>query len=172
MHATDPDKTYRERRRLPTPRLLGTNLIRILHLTGLLDTYTNEQYKAVINNLPESWQYIDEKGTLVTKRQLTMAVWGEYKDDHSALLFQEAMLNTKAHPHTVTQYDTLLAQLVVIHNDVWTRRITNPLTNEQLQHPLQNNITIMQIYKSQHYTTLITDKKKYYHYDGLQMAVP
>ena len=40
---------------------------------GLVDTYTNEQDKAVINNLPESWQDINEKGTLVTKRQLTMA---------------------------------------------------------------------------------------------------
>jgi len=100
-----------------------------------------------------------------------MAAWGEYKDDHIALLFQQAILNTKAHPNTITQYDTLLAQSVV-SNDVWTRRITNPLTQQQLQHPLQNNITIMQIFNSIHYTPLITDNNKYYHYDGLQMAVP
>ena len=101
-----------------------------------------------------------------------MSTWGEYKDDRSALLFQKAILSTKARPHTVMQYDTLLAQLVVIQNEAWTRRITNPLTNEQLQHPLQNNLTILQIFSSQHYTTLITDNKKYYHYDGPRMGVP
>ena len=104
--------------------------IRIPHLTEFLDTYTDEQYKAIINNMPDLWQDINEKGTLVTKRQLKMAAWGEYKDDHSALLFQITILNTKAHPYTVTQYDTLLAQSGVMHNDVRTRRITNPLTNE------------------------------------------
>jgi hypothetical protein len=101
-----------------------------------------------------------------------MAAWGEYKDDHNTLHFQEAILSTNAHLHTVTQYDTMLAQTIVTHNDVWTRRITDPLTNERLQHPLQNSITIMQIYDSQHYTTLITDKERYYHYDGLNMSVP
>jgi hypothetical protein len=30
----------------------------------------------------------------------------------------------------------------------------------------------MQIYHSQHYTTLITDNDRYYHYDGLGMPVP
>ena len=101
-----------------------------------------------------------------------MTAWGEYKDDHSALLFQGAILHTEAHPHTITQYDTMLAQSVFMPNNVWTRRITNQLTNEQLQHPLQNNITILQIYNSQHYATLITDNNKYYHYDGIQNAVP
>ena len=67
-YATDPNKMFRKRRRLPTPRLLGTDPIGIPHLTGLLDTYTNEQYKSVINNLPKSWQDINEKGTLVAKR--------------------------------------------------------------------------------------------------------
>ncbi len=101
-----------------------------------------------------------------------MSTWGEYKDDHSVLMFQTSILNTRPHPQTVTQYDTHLAQSAVTQNDVWTRRITNPLINEWLQHPLQNNITIMQIYNSSHYTTLITDNINYYHYDGLKMQVP
>jgi len=67
MHATDPDNTYRERRWLPTPRPLGTDPIRIPHLTELLDTYTDEQYKARINNLYDSWQDKNEKGALITK---------------------------------------------------------------------------------------------------------
>ena len=56
-------------------------------LKNLLDTYTDEQPKAVIKKLPEHWQEINEKGTIVTKRLLLMAVWGEYKDDYNALQF-------------------------------------------------------------------------------------
>jgi hypothetical protein len=166
-----PKNKTRVHKRLLTPRPPGIDQLRIPHLAELLDTYTNEQFKTSINNLPDSWQDINDKGTIVTKRQLKMATWGEYKDDHSALLFQTTILNTRPHPHTATQYDTLLAQSVVTHNDVWTRRITNPLRNEQLHHPVQNKITIMQVYNSYHYTTLITDNNKYYHYDGLKMEV-
>jgi len=43
-------------------------------LKNILDTYTDERFKAVINKLPETWQEIKEKGTMVTKRQLLMAV--------------------------------------------------------------------------------------------------
>ena len=46
------------------------------------------------------------------------------------------------------------------------------LTEERLQHPLQTDINIMQIYNAQHYTTLITDNDRYYSYDGLGFAVP
>jgi hypothetical protein len=88
-----------------------------------------------------------------------MTLWGEYKDDHSDLQFLQAILSTRDLSQTVTQYDTLLSQLIATHNDAWTRRITNPLTNERLRHPLQNHITIMQIYDSQHYTTLGTDNE-------------
>ena len=37
---------------------------------------------------------------------------------------------------------------------------------------MQNNLPIRQIYSSRHYTTLITDNNRYYHYDGLGMPVP
>jgi hypothetical protein len=87
-------------------------------LKNILDTYTDKQFKAVIKKLPEPWQEIDKKDTLVSKRQLQMAVWGEYKDDLNALQFQEAIMSTRAHPYKVPQYDTLLAQSVVTHNDV------------------------------------------------------
>jgi hypothetical protein len=87
--AMAPETKTRVRKRLPTPRPLGTDLLRIPHLVELLDTYTDEQFKTTINNLlPDSWQDINKKGTIVTKRQLKMATWGEYKDDHIALLFQ------------------------------------------------------------------------------------
>ena len=52
------------------------------------------------------------------------------------------------------------------------KQVTNPPTEERLQHPLHNDVTIIQIYNAQHYTTLITDNDKYYYYDGLGIAVP
>ena len=106
------------------------------------------------------------------KDNLKWRTGGAYKDDHNVLTFQQAILHTRHHPNTVTQFDTLLAQSIVEHNDVWTRHVTNPLTGEHLQHPLQNPITIMQIYNSLHYTTLITDNNNYYYYDGLGLPVP
>ena len=81
-------------------------------------------------------------------------------------------MTTKQKTNTVTQYDTLLAQFIVEQNDVWTRQITNPLTEERLLHPLQNDIITLQIYNAQHCTTLITNKNRYYYYDGLGIAVP
>jgi hypothetical protein len=64
------ENNIRVRKRLPTPRPLGTNPIRIPHLVELMDTYTDEKFKTTINNLPDSWQDTNEKGTIVTKRQL------------------------------------------------------------------------------------------------------
>ena len=94
----------------PPPRLHGMDPNKIPFLKGLLDTYTDEQLKATIKKLQEAWKDLNEKGTVVTTRQLLMAAWGDYKDDHNALYFQEAILSTRAHPHAVTQYDTLLTQ--------------------------------------------------------------
>ena len=116
---------------------------------------------------------MNERGTRVTKRQLEMAHWGSYKDDHSVLTFQQTIMHTKQHPKTVTQFDTLLAQSIFEQNGVWTRQVTNPLTGEHLQHPLQNPIIIMQIYNSQHYTTPITNNNNYYDDDDrLGLPVP
>ncbi len=101
-----------------------------------------------------------------------MAQWRAYKDDHSVLKLQQTIPNTRQYPNTVTQFDTLLTQSIVKQNDVWTRQVTNPLTEERLRHPIKNNITIMQIYNSQHYTTLLTDKNNFYYCDGLSILVP
>jgi hypothetical protein len=115
---------------------------------------------------------MNDRGIRVTKRQLEMAHWGAYKDDHGVLTIQQTIMQIRHHPNIFTQYDTLLAQSIVEQNDVWTRQVTNPLTGEHLQHPLQNPITIMQIYNAQHYTTLITDNNNYYDDDGLGLPVP
>jgi hypothetical protein len=105
-------------------------------LTNLLATRTDEQYIEIVQQLPEGWSATNDRGTMVTKRQLETAHWGEYKDEHSVLTFQQTIMHTKQYPTTVTQFDTLFAQSIVDQNDVWTRQITNPLTGEHLQHPL------------------------------------
>ncbi len=69
----------------------------------------DEQYTEVIYQLPEAWQELDDNGDIFTERQLQMALWEAYKDDHNALQFQQAILSTRQHPQTVAQYDALLA---------------------------------------------------------------
>ncbi len=61
---------------------------------------------------------MNDKGITETKRQLEMAQWEAYKDDHNVLTFQQTIMLTRQFPTTVTQYDTLLAQSIVDHNDV------------------------------------------------------
>ena len=129
-------------------------------MTELLDKCTDSQYIQIIKSLPTDWSATNDRGMTVTKRQLEMAQWEAYKGDHNVLTFQQTIMLTKHIPATVTQYDTLSTQSIVNQNDVWIRKVTNPLIGERLQHPLQNNIIIMQIYNSQHYTTLITDNNK------------
>jgi hypothetical protein len=48
--AIEPDKQMRKLRMLPTPRLPGMDPIRIPYLKELLETYTDERYKAAIKN--------------------------------------------------------------------------------------------------------------------------
>ena len=153
-------------------RLPGSHPHTISRVFELLSTCTDEQFVEIIRQLPVGWAATNERGNKVTKRQLEVAPWGAYKDNYNVLTFQLAILSTRYHANTATQFNTLLAQSIVHQNDVWTRQIKNPLREERLRHPLQNNITIMQIYHSQHYTTLIKDNDRYYHYDGLGMSVP
>jgi hypothetical protein len=80
--------------------------------------------------------------------------------------------HSRSRATTDERLSTLLAQSIVDHNDVSTKQVTNSLTEERLQHPLQNDIAIMQIYHAQHYTTLLTDSDRFYYYDGLGITVP
>ena len=102
----------------PSPQLYRREGITIPIIKQLLDAYTDEHYKEIIQQLSGAWQETIEKGKIVTKRQMKMTLWGEYKDDHNALQFQQAIRSTREHPQTVTQYDTLLAQSIATHNDV------------------------------------------------------
>jgi len=148
----------------------GAAVTTVTELEMLLDTCTDTQFAKVIQDLPATWQSHNLKGDNITKRMLKKTSWGAYRDDHNILAFQHAILSTKPHPQTITQYDTQMAQSSVQHNDAWTRRINNPLIDTQLLHPLQNSITMIQVYHAQHYTTLITDNNKYYYYDILSLT--
>ena len=110
-----------------------------------MDTCTDAEYIQIIKSLPTDLSATNDRGMTVTKRQLEMAQWEAYKDDHNVLTLQQTIMLTRQIPATVTQHDTLLAQSIVDQNDVWIRQVTNPLIGERLQHPLQNNIIIMQI---------------------------
>jgi len=105
----------------PATRAPGSQPHTISRLSKLLATCTDEQYKEIIKHLPEGWSTMNDKGSNVTKRQLEMAQWGAYKDDHNVLTFQQIIMSTRQHANTVTQYDTLVAQSIVDQNEVWTR---------------------------------------------------
>jgi hypothetical protein len=63
-------RSYTTKRREMLPPMLhikAPNTIPILK--KLLDTYTDEQFKAVIEKLLEQWQKKNEKGIIVTKPQ-------------------------------------------------------------------------------------------------------
>ncbi len=47
--------------------------------------------------------------------------------------------------------------------------IHNPVTHSLIDHPLQNPVTIFQLYDTIHCTTLKADNNLYHHYDGLHL---
>jgi len=59
----------------------------IYRLSELLDTCTDAQYIEIIKCLPADWSTTNDRGIRVTKRQLEMAQWGAYKDEHIVLRF-------------------------------------------------------------------------------------
>jgi hypothetical protein len=101
-----------------------------------------------------------------------MSHWGSYKNDESIHNFQLAIIQTRPLPHLVTQYDTQLTNALAAYADVWTQNIHNTVQNTNLDYPLKNPITILQIFHPAHYTTLITEKNKYFCYDILSMHIP
>jgi hypothetical protein len=68
----------------------------------LLDTCTDAQYIQIIKSLPTEWLATNDRGMTVTKRQLEMAQWEAYKDDHIVLTFQRTILHTRQYPNTIT----------------------------------------------------------------------
>jgi hypothetical protein len=106
----------------PSPLPSGTGATTAAELEKLLDACTDTQFAGVIHDLPEIWQSRNLKSNIITKRMLRKTTWGAYRDDHIILTFQEAIMSTKPHPQTITHYDTQMAQSIIQHNDIWTRR--------------------------------------------------
>jgi len=73
--------------------------------------------------------------------------------------------------HPDTQFDTALSRSITQRHPTWTKGIKNTITQNFLSHPLQNPITVFQIYHNSHYTTLITDNINYHYYDGLNLPI-
>ena len=105
----DPGSMRRKRQR-PQGEITQSPLPHtISRMNELLDTCTDAQYIQIIKSLPTEWSATNDRGMTVTKRQLEMAQWQSYKDDHNVLTFKQLILNTRHYPNTITQFDTLLA---------------------------------------------------------------
>jgi hypothetical protein len=57
------------------------------YFAALLDTYTDTTFAEGIHKLPEDWQDINNKCSIITKIMQKMSDWGEYTDDHNMLEF-------------------------------------------------------------------------------------
>jgi len=108
----------KKRKQSEMQTLSGPAVTTVTELEQLLDTCTDTHFAKVIQDLPATWQSHNLNGELVTKRMLNKTTWGAYRDDHIILSFQQAILSTKPHPQTITQYDTQMAQSTLQHNDV------------------------------------------------------
>ena len=101
-HAKQPpaplgDRVPRSRKRQQSSGepLLTPHPHTIARLTELLDTCTDTQYIDIIKSLPADWSATNERGITVTKRQLEMAQWEAYKEDHIVLTFQQTTMLTR-----------------------------------------------------------------------------
>ena len=77
----------RKRPHFSVERLPSPHLHTISRLSELLPTCIDEQFLEIIRQLQAGWTTTNGRGNTVTKRQLEMAQWGAYKDDHNVLTF-------------------------------------------------------------------------------------
>jgi hypothetical protein len=134
----------KKRKQFETQTPSGAAVTTVAELERLLDICTDTQFAKVIQDLPATLLFVNPKGDIITKRMLKKTTWGAYRDGLNILTFQQAILSTKPHSPIITQHDTQMAQSIVQHNEVWTKRINNPLIDTtQLLLPLHKPITIM-----------------------------
>jgi hypothetical protein len=81
-----------------------------------LDTCTFTEFTYRIQQLPINSQDINNKGTLITKRQLSMSHWASYKTDERISHFQTAVMQAYPPSYLVTQYDTQLVNARMAKN--------------------------------------------------------
>jgi hypothetical protein len=127
----------------------------------------------IINSLPDNWEEVNDKGTLVTKHTLLQCIWGHQTETDGLQQLQQAKIT--AHPPTrtnVTQYTCHLTSAISIDSTVWQHTIRNACQDHILPHPLHNPITIFNTNRNAHYTTLIADHNHYSYYDPLNFPIP
>ena len=138
----------------------------------MLGSFTDQQLAEYITNIPAHWEWTNLRGNKITKRQLDQSKWGSHKNDDDILSFQTAILLSYPPPGMHTVFGSLHTTNVVTGGGAWRTHIVNQLDGSLLTHPLENPITIFQIYHSHHFTTLITDANTYHHYDSLKGSPP
>jgi len=103
----------------PIPRPPPCQSYKITHLMDALNTH-DQHIKTLIKSLPEDWAGYNDRGSLVTKRQLLQSAWGELKESDSLQAFQPAILTALPPPTTtVTQYTTYLTSAICMDSTLW-----------------------------------------------------
>ncbi len=100
----------------PNPQTLLTQLV------NTLDS-SDENIRTLINDLPNTWQATNHKGTLLNKTILKRSAWGELREADDLHLLQQAILSTHPPPtHAVTQYTTYIMTSMRIGSSIWEKR--------------------------------------------------
>jgi hypothetical protein len=135
---------------------------------------TNDHHiKTLIQAIPDEWSNYNEKGSLVTKRQLLQCAREELKESDSLQAFQQAIITSIPPPTTtVTLYTTHLTSAICMDNIVWRHNTHNACQDKVLPHPLFYPTTIFNIHNNSHFTTLIANNHTYYYYDSLNLRSP
>ncbi len=127
----------------------------------------------IVNSLPNNWNEVNAKGTHITKHTLLQCTWENQTEVDGLQIFQQAIITAYPPGHTnVTQYTCHLTASVSIDSTVWQHTIRNACQDHILPHPLHNPITIFNINRNTHYTTLIADHNRYTYYDPLNFPIP
>ena len=128
---------------------------------------------SIITSLPNNWREVNDKGTPITKHNLIQCIWGNHTETDGLHNLQQAIITAHPPTHTnVTQYTCHLTSAISIDSTVWQHTIRNACQDHILPHPLYNPITIFNINRNAHYTTLIADHNHYSYYDPLNFPIP
>ncbi len=126
-----------------------------------------------ITSLPNNWREINNKGTPITNHTLLQCIWGNHTETDGLHTLQQAIITSHPPTHTnVTQYTCHLTSAISIDSTFWQHTIRNACQDHILPHPLHNPVTIFNINRNAHYTTLIADHNHYSYYDPLNFPIP
>jgi len=144
----------------------------ITHLVEALNKH-DQHTKTLIQSLPDDWAAYNDRGSFVTKRQLLQSAWGGTQG------IRQPSGTPTSHPNNVPATNHYGHS---IHNPPHFCHLhgqhgmathhPKPLPRPSPTPTYVNPITIFNMHKNNHFTTLITNNHTYCYYDSLNLHPP